>query len=131
MNERIKESAGIIYNVVISVLLAVSVGLVCWTADKVIEHERELGKLDVRQQDVIAKVDIIETHGSRSLEAHIKDDDTRVAEIKDRVSKVETAILSLQNAATELKAVNVRLDTLKEGEERIERAIEKSKIIIP
>lgn len=131
MNEHIKENAGVIYNIVISVLLAVSVGLVCWTANKVIEHERELGKLDVRQQDVIAKVDIIETHGSRSLESHIKDDDTRVAEIKERVSKVEAAIISLQTATTELKAVNVRLDNLKEGQARIEQVLNRSKLMVP
>jgi hypothetical protein len=125
MTDRIRENSGIVYNVVQSVILAMSVLLVCWIGNKVIQQGEILSSLVAKIGDTAVRLEILELHGSRSLETHVKDDDSRVAAIGVRIDKIESAIIALQNAATELKAVNVQLANLKEGQERIERVLEK------
>lgn len=113
----------VIYNVVMAVVLAMSVGLTSWTATKVIY----LGEIVSSQQVEIvqnsSRLDILEKFGSRTLESHISSDDSRVADIKVRLDKLESAVLALQSTPGELKAINVQLSALKEGQMRIEKTL--------
>lgn len=124
MNDAIKARAGIVYNVVEATILAVTVGLTTWTAKTVIEHGNSLGIISTRELATESRVDRIESKGSASLETHIKEADAKNASMNSRVDKLETAVIGLQSAPGELKAIGVRLDNLRDGQQRIEKMFE-------
>jgi hypothetical protein len=125
LNEALKEKAGLVYNVVESVILAMSVGLMVWLSNVVIGHGNDISRISTRQQTVYERVDRLETIGSPSLVAHERSDEQRVTDIKLRVDKLEAAVIVLQGTPGELKAIGVSLQTLHEGQKRIEERLDK------
>lgn len=71
-----------------------------------------------------ARLDRLETKGSSNLAAHESQDDQRISSINGRLDKLENAVIALQAAPGELKAINARLDGIKEGQMRIEKALD-------
>lgn len=71
-----------------------------------------------------ARLDRLETKGSASLASHESQDDQRISGINGRLDKLENAVIALQAAPGELKAINARLDGIKEGQMRIEKALD-------
>lgn len=71
-----------------------------------------------------ARLDRLETKGSASLVAHESQDDQRIAGINGRLDKLETAVIALQTAPGELKAINARLDGIKESLARFEKSLD-------
>lgn len=124
MNDAIKARIGIVYNVVEATILAIAVGLTTWTATSVIEHTRQIAVEQTKTEAVSLRVDKIETKGSSSLEAFEKESQAKDAAVNARLEKLEMAVISLQSAPGELKAIAARLDSLKEGQARIENALE-------
>lgn len=124
MNEATKARMSLAYNVVETVILLMSIGLVSWCCIQVIEHGKSLARDDTRIGMNSARLDTLETKGSVGLLTHAKEDDSRVGEIKARLDKLESAVIALQSAPGELKAISARLDSLREGQARIERMFE-------
>lgn len=125
MNENLKQKAGLVYNVVESVILAMSVGLMVWLANVVIIHGNMIERVSTKQEGVVNRVDRLESTGSPALQAHEKEDQSRVDDLKIRVDKLEAAVLILQATPGELKAIQVSLDTLHESQKRIEERLDK------
>lgn len=124
MNEAAKARMSLAYNVVETVILLMSVGLVAWCCTTVIEHGKMLARDDTRIDINTARLDTLETKGSAGLMAHSREDDARVSEIRSRVDKLESAVIALQSAPGELKAINAQLNSLRDGQTRIERLFE-------
>lgn len=89
MSDAVRQKAGIVYNVVETVILGMSVALVAWTANKVITLDHDMAAVEMRLRQ-------LENYGSPALQASVAD----VREIK------------------------VNMAALKEGQQRIEKAIE-------
>lgn len=126
MNENLKQKAGLVYNVVESVILGMSVGLMVWVTNTVITQGQHIERISVRQDSVVDRVTRLETVGSPSLIAHERADDTRVLDLTLRIEKVEAAIIVLQATPGELKAISVSLQNLREGQQRIEDRLNKT-----
>lgn len=120
MKEETRAKAGLVYNVVESVILAMSVGLLCWIGNRVIAHGELLASHTAQITADTIKLDNLDTKGSRGLESATK----RIDEDERRLDKIEAAILSLQTAPGELKAINARLDGIEKGQARIEKSLE-------
>lgn len=125
MNENLKQKAGLVYNVVESVILAMSVGLMVWVSHVVITHGEQLSRQETKQESFDVRVSRLELVGSPTLIAHEKEDQTRVDDLKVRVDKLEAAVLILQGMPGELKVIAVSLDTLHESQKRIEERLDK------
>jgi hypothetical protein len=125
LNENLRDKAGLIYNVVESVILAMSVGMMVWLASTVIVQGNLLQRVAVRQENALGRLDTLEVRGSPALMAHEKEDQSRVDDIKIRVDKLEAAVLILQATPGELKAISVSLGTLHESQRRIEERLDK------
>lgn len=103
-----------------AVLLAISIGLVTWTADTVIKHGNTLASQDTKINGNELRIQNIESRGSSGLQAHEVMDDTRIGSLSARMDKIEQAILNLQSAPARLEAIQARLDGLMDGQKRIE-----------
>lgn len=57
--------------------------------------------------------------GSRGLESQA----TRLEGAEKRIEKLESAVIGLQSAPGELKAIGIRLDALADGQKRIESVL--------
>jgi hypothetical protein len=125
MTNQLRERAGMIYNIVESVILAMSVGLMLWVANIVIQHGNELARQISKQEAVEIRITRIETSGSASSQSHAKDDDTRISSIKDRLTTLEAAVVLLQSTPGELKAIGVKLETMHDSQQRIEERLDK------
>lgn len=121
MANELKEKAGLVYNVVESVILAMSVGLMVWLSNVVIGQSQTLAAHAVQINNNAIKVESIEVHGSRAVENL----SGRVDSIAKQLEDLRAAIIVLQTAPGELKAMNTRLDGLKEGQVRIEKMFEE------
>ena len=51
-------------------------------------------------------------------------DDVSMTAMSDRLGKLESAVVLLQTTPGELKAISVRLEGLREGQLRLEKALE-------
>ena len=121
MSNDLKEKAGLIYNIVESVVLAMSVGLMVWLANVVIDHGNSLAAHAVRINGLSTQTETIEQHGSRAVETL----SGRVDSIAKQLDEMKASILALQTAPGELKAINIRLDGLKEGQGRMEKMMDE------
>jgi hypothetical protein len=121
----LKEKAGLVYNVVESVILAMSVGLMIWMCNVVITHGNVLATQGTKIEVNTDRLTRIETQGSSGLMSHVKDDDTRVQAIDRRLEKLESAVIALQTAPGELKAINARLDGIRDGQSRMEKMLDE------
>jgi chromosome segregation ATPase len=127
LNENLKAKAGLVYNVVESVILGMSVGLMVWLSNVVITHGQQLARQETRVESVDTRVNRLEIAGSPALVAHEKEDQARIDDIKLRVDKLEAAVIVLQATPGELKAISVSLETLHESQKRIEERLDKIK----
>lgn len=125
MSEQLRQKAGLVYNVVESVILAMSVGLMVWVSNIVIAHGNTLSSQATSISTNSRRLDTLETFGSRGLGEHERDDNTRIEELKRRMSSVESAVIALQATPGELKSIAVRLDSIREGQSRIEKAMDE------
>lgn len=125
MNENLRQKAGLIYNIVESVILLMSVGLMLWMCRIVIDHGNTLASHTTELKADNIRLDRIEVRGSEGLQSHVKEDDTRITDMKSRLDRLESAVIALQSAPGELKAISARLDAMRESQSRIERAIEE------
>src|SRR5512139_17049 len=117
VKEEVRAKAGLVYNVVESVILAMSVGLMVWLANLVIEQGRTLSAHSTMLSVNSGRLDTLEMRGSRPLETHVKDDDSRILDLKNRLEKVESAVLNLAT-------VPVKIDNMSDTQKRIERMLE-------
>lgn len=125
MTDSAKEKAATIYTVVESVVLAMSVVLMTWLANVVVQHGNILAGQTTQINVNSSRLDKIELHGSALLTAHSGLDDNRDDTTRSRLEKIEIAILVLQSAPGELKAIGVRLDGFADGIRRIEKTLEE------
>ena len=116
-----------IYNIVESVILCMSVLLICWTAKVVIAQGNVLASHEAHIETNTTRLDSLEDRGSRSLESHAKLDDNRDINSSERLAKVEAAVIVLQTLPIEVKAIMIKLEGLNEGQLRIEKQLEKIK----
>lgn len=125
MNEQLRAKAGLVYNVVESVILAMSVGLTVTGWKMIIQHESALSAQGAVIGMTSSRITKIEDKGSAGLASHVAEDDKRVLEIDRRLEKLEAAVLVLQQTPGELKSISVRLDGIERGQGRIEKALEE------
>ena len=113
---------------VIAVILAAAVGLNCWTANKSVQ----LGEIVAAHSTQIVldatRIDNIEKYGSKTLEAFTASENVQNADIKERLGKLESAVIVLQSTPGELKALGVQLDSLKDAIQRVERNTTKPQL---
>lgn len=125
MNDSVKARMGIVYNVFEATILAIMVFISQWCIRTIIDHGNTLASMNTEITATDKRVDRIETRGSSGLESHIKEADSRAKSTDMRIDKLESAVLALQSAPGELKAISVRLDGLREGQARIEKMFEE------
>lgn len=118
VKEELRAKAGLVYNVVETVILAMSVGLMLWVAKIVVDHGQVLASHSTMLNVSSGRLDVLEARGSRSLETHVREDDARVDDLKNRVTKLESAVLGLASVPN-------KIDNLTDGQKRIERMIEE------
>ena len=115
-----------LFNVVESIILAMSVGLMLWVANLVVEHGKMLASHETSLKQAASRLDSLELKGSPVLSAHMLENNSELTGLRQRVDKIETAVLLLQATPGELKTIGVRLESLHEGQIRLEKAIEVS-----
>lgn len=125
MNENLRAKAGLIYNVVEAVILAMAVLLNVWNSKMAISHGEKLAADEATTKGIDTRVTSLENTGSKPLVAHEQKDDERVKGLDNRVSKLESAVIVLQAMPGELKAIGVSLQNLTEGQKRIEDRLDK------
>jgi len=125
MAEEVKTRAiANIFNVVESVVLAMSVGLMLWVANLVVEHGKMLASHETSIRAADSRLSELENRGSRNLASHVTQDEQQAMAVTERLSKLESAVLLLQTTPGELKAISVRLEGLREGQLRLEKTLE-------
>lgn len=127
MNENLRAKAGLVYNVVEAVILGMSVLLICWTANTVIDQGKELAQLRTTSNITVSRVDALEQHGSSGLGAHERMDDQWHKDNDRRIATLESAIITLQVATSKLESMSIRIDGLVSGQARIEKQLEDSR----
>lgn len=105
--------------------MALCLSLLAYDAKVLVAQGEVVAVLQSKVEDHRDRLIKLEGSGSESLRTHVKDDDTRVQDIKDRISKLESAYLLLSSMPGELKAISARLDGLQEGQRRIENHVIK------
>lgn len=121
MKEETRAKAGLVYNVVESVILAMTVGLNVWLASLVIVHGNVLAshgtQIGINTDSIIR----FGAAGTPSLATHEKEDKAIAEAHEQRLQKLEQAVISL----SELKGIAIEIRSLHEGQIRIEEALEK------
>ena len=121
MKEETRAKAGLVYNVVESVILAMTVGLNVWLASLVIVHGNVLASHGTQigiNTDAIIRYGAT---GTPSLATHEKEDKAIAEAHEQRIQKLEQAVISL----SELKGIAIEIRSLHEGQVRIEEALQK------
>lgn len=121
---RVEKPGMNLFNVVESVILAMSVGLMLWVANLVVEHGKILSSHETLLKVDDARISSLEDRGSPSLTAHVREDAADMTALRGRLDKVESAILALQATPGELKAISVRLEGIKETQARMEKTLD-------
>ena len=122
MSETLKAKAAVIYNVVEAVVLLIAVGLTTWTANTVIEQGKEQAAMRTTVNADSVRLTDLEVHGSRSLEAHERMDDQRVKTLEADTHDLKLAVIALQQTLGELKGISVKLESLQNGQIRVEES---------
>jgi len=117
VKEEVRAKAGLVYNVIESVILFMTVGIMSWLSINVIEQGKSITSHGTSIMYNTSRLDSLESKGSRSLEGHVKEDDARVTDLKSRIERLEIAVLSLAT-------VPAKMDNLLDGQRRIERQFE-------
>lgn len=113
-----------VFGVVESIILAMSVGLMLWVANLVVEHGKILAAHDTMLKVDDSRLDSLEVRGSPSLGAHMVEENSELSAVRARLDKMEAAVLILQTTPGELRAISVRLESIKEAQVRMERALD-------
>jgi len=125
MSENIKSSSARVYDIVQAVLLAV-VGLVMtWTVQTVVAQGRELSAHNSDIKTNTGRLTSLEDRGSRQLGEHVKMDDSRSVSDEERIIKLEAAVLTFSAIPGDLKFIRLQMETLENGQKRIEKKLEK------
>ena len=121
MKEETRAKAGLVYNVVESVILAMTVGLNVWLASLVIVHGNVLAahgtQIGINTEAIIR----FGTAGTPSLASHESEDKAVAKAHEERIQKLEQAVISL----SELKGIAIEIRGLHEGQVRIEEALKE------
>lgn len=118
------ESKSKVWDTILGVLVAISLGLGGWGGSKIVEHEKLMAELGNQMRVNTDRLALIESGGSRALDSHVKVDDQRVNDMRQDIVRLEGAIVQIATMPGEIKAIGIRLDSLKEGQVRIEKAVE-------
>ena len=121
MNAETKEKAGLIFNITESVVVAIMVYMTTKIMANQIQHGEELAAHRTQLAISTGRIETIDTKGSRAVESM----GSEISNINKQMIEMRTAIITLQTAPGELKAMNVRLENLVEGQKRIERQLEE------
>lgn len=65
------------------------------------------------------RISVFEVHGSVGLTEHVKYDDERVSNLKDRVTRVETALLNLAEMQKDIAVMAVQVGQIQKTVERV------------
>ena len=123
-NQRVEKASLNLFSVIESVILAMSVGLMLWVANLVVEHGKILASHDTMLKVDNNRLDSLESRGSPGLVAHVVEENAELTAIRARLDKMETAVVALQATPGELRAISVRLEGIKEAQTRMEKALE-------
>ena len=126
MQQTENNRASKVYNVVESVILAMSVMLTAWTAQRVISYGESLAGHAAQIAINTGRLNSLEDRGSRGLESHSSKDDLRDQQLSERISKLETALTLLQSLPTEMRSINIQLEALGDGQKRMELRLDKN-----
>lgn len=121
---RVEKPTLSLFNVVESVVLAMSVGLMLWVANLVVEHGRILSSHETLLKVDDTRIDALENRGSSPLNSHVMQSNSEMSALRARVDKVESAVVALQATPGELRAIGVRLDGIKEAQSRMEKSLD-------
>jgi hypothetical protein len=114
----------LIYNVIMTTMTTIMLGLGGWMAQTIVLHGNTLASQGTQIKINTERIDRVENIGSPQLNSHVQEDNSRIAAHQARLEKLEAAVLTLQATPGELKAISVELRGLKEGQLRIEKALE-------
>jgi len=113
-----------VFNVVESVVLAMSVGLMLWVANLAVEHGKILSSHETVLKSDANRLDTLESRGSPNLAAHVTENISDLNAMRQRLDKMEAAVLLLQTTPGKLEAISVRLEGLRDGQLRLEKTLE-------
>lgn len=125
MSEQVKSGIRNASEIIQTVVLSGLTVALCFMFNAVINHGNALAVHNSQIHATETRVTTLEDKGSRSLETHVREDDTRVVDLKARLDKVEAAVLLLQSMPGEIRAANVRLDAIRDGQTRIEKSLDE------
>lgn len=112
-----KTKAGVVREIVETVVLFGACGILAWVTNTVIEQGKFISAhatmLNVNAERILS----LETRGSRSLESHEKMDDQRVTDLSKRMDKVEQMM-------TLLSPLPTKIEYIAESQKRIEKLFE-------
>lgn len=117
-----------LFSVIESVILAMSVGLMLWVANLVVEHGKILASHDTTLKVDDNRLDSLESRGSPTLGAHVVEENAELSAMRARLDKMESAVVILQSTPGELRAIAVRLESIKEAQIRMEKALDEAAI---
>lgn len=123
-NQRAEKASFNLFSVIESVILAMSVGLMLWVANLVVEHGKILASHDTTLKIDNSRLESLEGKGSPSLVAHVVEENAELAAVRARLDKMEAAVVALQSTPGELRAIAVRLEGIKEAQTRMEKALD-------
>lgn len=123
-NQRVEKASLNLFSVIESVILAMSVGLMLWVANLVVEHGKILASHDTLLKVDSSRLETLEGRGSPGLVAHVVEENAELTAIRARMDKLETAVVALQATPGELRAISVRLEGIKEAQTRMEKALD-------
>ena len=121
MKEETRAKAGLVYNVVESVILAMTVGLNVWLASLVITHGNVLASHETKLDTHTGLLMRYGSIGTPGLAAHEGEDKAIAKAHEERIQRLEQAVI----AFSELKGIAVEIRGLHEGQVRIEEALKE------
>lgn len=96
--------------------MTVMVGVMAWICRTIITHESVLAVVVAAEAKDNRAISELQQNGSVALVTHAKDDDTRVANLKEEVREIRGWVVNLQT-------IPAKIDSLTEGQRRIEQAL--------
>lgn len=107
---------GAIYRAVSNTALAATIAILAWTVRTVVTHGEAIAVLQTQETTTSRDIREIQSVGSVGLQTHMKDDDNRVATMKDEIRELRSWIVPMQS-------LPAKIDNLVEGQKRLEAAM--------
>ena len=117
---------GKLWDTILGVLVAISLGISGWTVKAVVEHGAMLASHSTTIGYNSQRLTDLETHGSRALEAHTQSDDQRVSDMQRRLTAQEEALRSLIEMKGDLKVIANAMQSLTERMKSLEELHRKN-----